>query len=605
MLRLFDTFRTLTVLVALMVMSGGSAVAQVNTAQVMKIGRGALYLQDYVLSIQYFNQVIIQKPYLAEPYYYRALAKSALGDWTGADADLTQCIELNPFINGARWLRAVSRHKSGKWEEAAQDYRYCLAQSGYNEGAMLNLAQCELALRNYPEAYGCLHSVDKESPESERLHLLMAQLHVQQGDTVAAIGDLDNALTLNNSNVRAHMLRSELYGKALDKALPDLDQAVLIDPNNVGNRIMRAWVRYQLKDYSGAIHDLDYAVAVSPSDVIARHNRALIKTEMKGSPDAVDRDFIAAHKQEVSEMLSQNKLSSGPYVLAHVDDDISPDVVVRNDVFMKDKLLRGVGVLSSVGAGTSKADLTPASMFYLSYYNDVGNINGRQHSFKEMAIMNDKHVLRSKLTLLSGARPLTAHEASERFMSVDYYNGIIANSEENAINYLARAMDFLLIRNADEAINDASRAIEMDSTQVLAYLLRFNARMLQLNSERAEEEELLILDADNEGDAILTRQRRNIEINKIIDDINAVIRLSSDNPYGYYNLALVQAQLGDYGNALINYSRAIELKPDLGEAYFNRGLVKLQLGDREKAKLDLSKAGELGIYQSYSILNQT
>lgn len=55
MLRLFDTFRTLTVLVALMVMSGGSAVAQVNTAQVMKIGRGALYLQDYVLSIQYFN----------------------------------------------------------------------------------------------------------------------------------------------------------------------------------------------------------------------------------------------------------------------------------------------------------------------------------------------------------------------------------------------------------------------------------------------------------------------------------------------------------------------------------------------------------------------
>lgn len=43
--------------------------AQVNTDQVLRIGQNSLYLEDYVLSIQYFNQVIAAKPYLAQPYF--------------------------------------------------------------------------------------------------------------------------------------------------------------------------------------------------------------------------------------------------------------------------------------------------------------------------------------------------------------------------------------------------------------------------------------------------------------------------------------------------------------------------------------------------------
>ena len=45
--------------------------AQINTERVMMIARNALYFEDYVLSIQYFNQVISAKPYLFEPYFYR------------------------------------------------------------------------------------------------------------------------------------------------------------------------------------------------------------------------------------------------------------------------------------------------------------------------------------------------------------------------------------------------------------------------------------------------------------------------------------------------------------------------------------------------------
>ena len=58
----------------LMVLAMG-ATAQINTDRVMMIGRNALYFEDYVLSIQYFNQVIDAKPYLHAPYFFRGLAK--------------------------------------------------------------------------------------------------------------------------------------------------------------------------------------------------------------------------------------------------------------------------------------------------------------------------------------------------------------------------------------------------------------------------------------------------------------------------------------------------------------------------------------------------
>ena len=50
------------------------ALAQVDAEQVLAIGRNVLSMDDYMLSIQYFNQAIKAKPYLADPYFFRALA---------------------------------------------------------------------------------------------------------------------------------------------------------------------------------------------------------------------------------------------------------------------------------------------------------------------------------------------------------------------------------------------------------------------------------------------------------------------------------------------------------------------------------------------------
>lgn len=96
----------------------GRASAQVNTDQVMNIGRNAMYFEDYVLSIQYFNQVISMKPYLAEPYFYRAVAKLNLGDYKGAEEDCSLALSRNPFIIDAYQVRGVARQTMRKYKEA-------------------------------------------------------------------------------------------------------------------------------------------------------------------------------------------------------------------------------------------------------------------------------------------------------------------------------------------------------------------------------------------------------------------------------------------------------------------------------------------------------
>ena len=96
--------------------------AQINTDRVMAIGRNALYFEDYVLSIQYFNQVIKAKPWLAEPYFYRAVAKINLDDYKGAEEDCSLCLQRNPFLTQAYYARGIAHQSLDAYDEAIKDY---------------------------------------------------------------------------------------------------------------------------------------------------------------------------------------------------------------------------------------------------------------------------------------------------------------------------------------------------------------------------------------------------------------------------------------------------------------------------------------------------
>ena len=122
-----------------------TGVCQLNTERLLTIGRNALYFEDYLLSIQYFNQVIKVKPYLADPYFFRGLAKFYLEDYSGAEAECTMAIDRNPFVVDAYEVRALSRLQTGKYLDAVKDYDKGLEFLPENKVFMLNKA---IALKN-------------------------------------------------------------------------------------------------------------------------------------------------------------------------------------------------------------------------------------------------------------------------------------------------------------------------------------------------------------------------------------------------------------------------------------------------------------------------
>ncbi len=755
MSHLARTLRLAIVLVAVAALNGGIALAQINTEQVMNIGRNALYFEDYVLSIQYFNQVIQQKPYLPEPYFYRAVAKISLDDYSGAETDATKCIEINPFIKDAYRVRAVARHNTHQYENAIGDYKTCLEMRPEDPDIMLNMAMCELALKNYDKADSCLTWCLERDSTSERACLGMAQLCLDKQDSIGALGYVSRCIERHKNNPQAYLVRCEIYANHLkdySKALADIDEVLKLEPNNVSYYINRSYLRYQVNDIRGTMADLDYAIAIDANNVTAHYNRALLRSEvgeynkavedydfvLKNDPDNYPAfynrtmllinigqyqqgisglnamlekdkdDFVALyqramlyidtrqyqsalrdlnailtkypkfesgymlraqikqrlgdkrgyekdletavsvmkakgvhyssfnpvetekkHSDEIhqqraqqhydkqeKEAQRQREMMEGSLeesveevqkrfsqlLVVDVNNDLKPEVNLEDDGLYDEKAgHRRYRNMTRGYIQDNRVDVQPQSVFALSYYSYDNKLNGRTHFIKEMTQINDMHVLTSALTLVCGTPSLTEYEARSRFNSVEYFNGLLATSEERAIDYFGRAMDYFLLKNVDAAIADANRAIECNNDFALAYFLRFNARMVKLRLDEASE---LPTTENKEAHDMLIRRAREVALNEMAADLKAVIALSPRNTYAHYNLAYVQAMLGSYEEAISSYSRAVELKPDLGEAYFNRALIYLQIGDKEKGVADLSKAGELGILPSYNILKR-
>ena len=120
--------------------------AQINTDRVLLMGRNALYYEDYVLAIQRFNMVITAKPWLGEPYFYRAVAKYYLEDYQGAEIDCNNALERNPYALNHYVLRALCRINQDRYALAEEDYRKALSINPLDHGSWHNLVLCQIEL---------------------------------------------------------------------------------------------------------------------------------------------------------------------------------------------------------------------------------------------------------------------------------------------------------------------------------------------------------------------------------------------------------------------------------------------------------------------------
>ena len=128
------------VAVVIFVLSVMGLKAQYNTDRLLLSGQIAMDNSDYVVAIQHFNNIIASKPYLYRPWFYRGIAKELLGDFVGADNDLSKAIGLNPYVHQIFSGRAEVRINLKRYADAIADYDKALRLYPDDKGYWFNRA---------------------------------------------------------------------------------------------------------------------------------------------------------------------------------------------------------------------------------------------------------------------------------------------------------------------------------------------------------------------------------------------------------------------------------------------------------------------------------
>lgn len=642
--------------------------AQINTDQVLRIGQNSLYLEDYVLSIQYFNQVIAAKPYLAQPYFFRAIAKLSLDDFRGAEEDATTAIEKNPFITNAYEVRGVARQNLGRHREAIEDYEKALEQLPDNRSILFNKALAEEETEDYTAADRTFARLLKTYPRFDSGYIGRAKLRLAQGDTISALDDLNHALKINKNATNAYVMRADIAissSKDYANALADMDEAIKLQPQFAGYFVNRAFLRYNLDDYFGAMADYDYAIQLEPLNTAALFNRGLLRAEVHDNNKAID-DFtkvlqldpdnyhalynrallykdIADYRSSVSDLdkvIEAFPDFAGAYFVRSESLRLLGENTSAERDYRKSMALSKQPVKTGDNTDTDEAPHTESQEDVANRFTSlltIANTAQVKEEYNTAGIkgrVQDHNVTIEIEPYFTPSYYVTTTELKEvpyYIKEIDDVNAtrmlrfvvMVTNHEPQLTDEEAIARHFSSIEYYNSYIaTHAPRAIDYFGRAMDYYTLRnYQAAIADLDkavelapdftlayflraNARLRNAEVASTAETGNTDARMKMQTIKMVNAEVLNDIDKVIELSPRMPFAHYNKGNLLVANGDFTSAISAYTTAIELKPEFGEAYYNRGYLYLKLGNREAGIADLSKAGELGIVPSYSLLKR-
>ncbi len=646
-----------------------SASAQINTDRVTDVGRNALYFEDYLLAIQHFNQVIAAKPYLAEPYYLRAIAKYSLEDFVGAEQDATEAIDRNPFLPDAWEVRGVARQCLGKNLEAVGDYSHALSLLPFNRQMLFSKALAEEEAGLTAEADSTYAVLLENYPKFDNGYVGRAQLHLNRADTVSARADLDHALEINPNSVQALSLRAAL-ADSVSEALSLMERAVTLQPDRTYLRINRAVARYKAGDLNGALADFDYVVELEPTNYAALFNRSLLRLELHDNDRALrdlnllltlrpgdmrtlynravvlleKRDYDAAladanaiveaypemfaayalrgqilrdsgrESRAMADFRRADALARRPVSAVNADptagveptelDNSGQTINQFKSLLTVDAENQGVeqtfntaGLRGRIQDRTTAVELQP--IYQLSYYSADGEVSSAVY-IRAINELNLARALPYVVYVTNNIPPLTREADSARhFNDISRLSEIIAARRATPLDFFARAMDYVTLRDYPRALADLDSVIALTPDFAPAYLERAAARVMLQESRAGQATEITDSSTETRLNAETT-----LALNQIMADIDRALELDPLMAVAHYNRGTILLRMGADIDAIDAFSRAIEIEPSLGPAYFNRGYARFARGNRDGAIADISRAGQLGLPAAFNLLKR-
>ncbi len=643
-----------------------SSYSQINTDRVLSIGKNALYFEDYVLSIQYFNQVIRVKPHLAEPYFYRGVAKISLEDYKGAEEDCSLALSRNPFLVEAYRCRGIAKVYLKKYDEAIEDFDKGLEFSPESKLLLLCKGYASMEKKDYKRAVKDFTLIVEQFPHYKEAYLNRGYAYISDEDTLMAMKDFEKVLELDQYSAEGHAARGYVYymQKEYKESLADFDEAIRLEPYRGNYYINRGLIRYQLNDLRGAMDDYDHVIRLDPSNALAYYNRGLLRAEV-GDKNRALEDFDRVIEMEPNNYFAiynrailENELGELKRCIADYDKiieeypDFFPAYYGRGEAKMKryDKL--GAEKDYNTAMLLRQRKITKKDIEKETKTRKKSDKDLRNH---QKLVVADKEEETKRLTYKSESRG----KVQNVNFNIDPENNIVLTSSPvkkegmRRSSYFDKTIDKLnLTLNHRLYLSNAISSVDKNLDAAFSEIEYYTKEIDKAPSALYYFQRALCYESVSDYDSAIEDYGKAIEIapsqekwiyyfsrgnsrmkkleyeasmkdeiqkkeeetagaygvkmmhDLIVKDYEKTNELYSTFPFSWFNRGNVLLLQKDYRNAIANYSRAIELEGDFAEAFFNRGLCYVMIGEREKGFSDLSKAGELGIYVAYNVIKR-
>lgn len=592
--KIFKHFNLLPLLLSLMFSLGSRGLnAQINAEQVLTIGRNVLSMDDYMLAVQYFNQAIKAKPYLADPYFFRALAKLNLEDYAGAEADCDLAIEKNKFKTEAYKLRGFARQMQGKDSLAVEDYNIGLDYNPVDKNFLFYKAVALTELKKYSEADSTFALLLRNYPKFDDGFSARARLKMEMQDTVAALDNIETALSLSKAQLNPYLMKAEIFWNRQDwpKASEALDAAIRLHPEISDLYVNRAFVRYNSDDFFGAMSDYNYALELDPENSAAYFNRGLLRYEVKDlenaekdmtqviriNPDNVhayfNRGLIRLEEEKNKEALADFKVIEAKYPRFYPI------------YYAMAEAQRNLGNIQAAAANVQKGE-----KMVTGYVRDP-----EKNPLDHPAIAATKSNSRNH----GGIADETEEESEARVMERFNHLVTISNPSEQNLSYNDRIKGRVQDRNVNVEMEPAYALSIATPAQSLKSSSNYFRELDDLNQMRILNYNLYLSPGLNSAEySGLTSDL--FDISQRISEKEP----SRQRPADYLLLGVVETMLKNYGAALEALDNAISSNPEFTVAYMARGYTRYadavaqskishEAGDELEAMLDRNVSSSL------------
>ena len=522
--------------------------AQINTDRVLMIARNALYFEDYILSIQYFNQVIRSKPWIAEPYFYRAVAKLSLDDFQGAEEDCTLCLERNPFLVQAYYARGIARQSMERYDEAITDYTKGLEFKLEDKQMLTNMAVAYIQKRDYKGAENTFETLMKAFPKYAMNYMSRGTMYLEKGDTTLALADYDKALSLDPYYAPLYGNRAIVYyqQKQMDKALEDLNEAIYLDTREYGYYINRGLVHYQMNNLRGAMSDYDQVIDMDSRNLIARFNRGLLRFQVGDNNRAIEDFDVVIDIEPDNFMAYYNrallKFETGDFIGAINDYDV---VLEQYPNFLP-------GYFSRSEAKRKLNDAVGADKDY----------------WKAIELEKNKSKIQADAKRKKREENNTREQSDK---TIDKFNRLVVydKEQERKNKYQSEVRGRVQDRNVRVDLEPMFVLSYYERTEQVKRTLYYNKTLEEYNSQMVLPRKLLLVNHE----AALSEEQVQQHFASINKHSERIVH-APDDANAYFSRAIDFMLVQDFAEAIKDFTRVIEIDPSYTLAYFNRAVVR-------------------------------